>query len=67
MFHSERIEQTMVGDYLYIYLMNLFTNAELAWNESIWIEIKVQRQVYLHILEAFYSPRTSIANFSDSL
>ena len=35
------------------------------WNESIWAEIKVNRQIYL--IGTFYSPRTSDANFFDSL
>ena len=35
------------------------------WNESTWAEIKVNRQIYL--LGTFYSPRTSDANFFDSL
>ena len=35
------------------------------WNESIWVETKVHRQVYL--LGTFYSPYTSDANFFDSL
>ena len=34
-------------------------------NESIWAEIKVNRQIYL--IGTFYSPRTSDANFFDSL
>ena len=35
------------------------------WNELIWVEIKVHRQLYL--LGTFYSPRTSDANFFESL
>ena len=46
--------------------MSWSTNADLIyWNESIWAEIKVNRQVYL--IGTFYSPRTSDANFFDSL
>ena len=40
-------------------------NLECFWNESIWGEIQVQRQIYL--LSALHSPHTSEISFFDSL
>ena len=38
---------------------------ETFWNESLWVEIKVNRDIYL--IGLFYSPRTADAIFFDSL
>ena len=38
---------------------------ETFWNESLWVEIKVNRDMYL--IGLFYSPRTADAIFFDSL
>ena len=38
---------------------------ETFWNESGWVEIKVNRDIYL--IGLFYSPRTADAIFFDSL
>ena len=38
---------------------------ETLWNESLWVEIKVNRDIYL--IGLFYSPRTADAIFFDSL
>ena len=35
------------------------------WSESLWVEIKVNRDIYL--ITFFYSPRTADAIFFDSL
>ena len=41
------------------------TGLQTFWNESLWVEIKVNRDVYL--IGLFYSPRTADALFFDSL
>ena len=38
---------------------------ETFWNESLWVEIKVNRDIYL--IGLFYSPRTADTRFFDSL
>ena len=38
---------------------------ETFWNESLWVEIKVNRNIYR--VGLFYSPRTADAIFFDSL
>ena len=41
------------------------TDLETFWNESLWVEIKVNRDIYL--IGLFYSPRTADTRFFDSL
>ena len=54
--------QKITRDYTAAYSI---TDLQTFWNESLWIEIKVNRDVYL--ISLFYSPRTADALFFDSL
>ena len=68
MLRTKRIDQIMEGGGLLVYLSHELVHKrrldlEGYWNESIWVEIKVHRQVYL--IGTFYSPHTSDATFFD--
>ena len=43
------------------------TVSPTAGLDRVWVEIKIHRQVYLHVLGGFYNPRTSGAKLSDSI
>ena len=65
-----RKDRTNNGDSLLMYLSCELAHTriigfETLWNESVWVEIKVNRDIYL--ISLFYSPRTADTNFFDSL
>ena len=67
---SSKYDRTNHGGGLLMYLScelahTRIIGLETLWNESLWVEIKVNRDIYL--IGLFYSPRTADAIFFDSL
>ena len=65
-----RKDRTNHGGGLLMYLScrlahSRMIDLETSWNESIWVEIKLNRESYL--IGLFYSPRTADAVFFDAL